>query len=180
MKKMVFGWLGIGVLVLHAPLSASAGESKSPLKVLVEIGKQKDGATVKLTVVNDSKTYQLYQGMSCSWQDNWTTDDKHAQIEGTMDCNKNVSITVILAPGEKYAVPTHPLALRGTTGKHKLRFGYVRHVSTYTSAQLEQLYHSKNQGAEFYGPSAGQHFKKATETFWSAPTVVEVSPPSLL
>jgi len=180
MKKMVFILLGMGLLALEAPQGASARENKPPLKVLVETSKQKDGPTVKFTIVNESKTYQLYQGMSCSWQDCWTTDDKHAQLEGTAECGKNAPVTVILAPGEKYAEPTHPLALRGTPGKHKLRFGYVRHVSTFTSDQLEKLYHSKDQGTRFYAPFAAEHFKRATETFWSAPTVVEVLPPSLM
>jgi len=180
MKQMILVLVGMGLLSLEAPPHAFAGESKPALKVLVELGTQKGGSTVKFTLVNDSSNYQLVQSMSCSWQDYWTTDDKHALLE-VSECGKNALFTVILAPGEKHVEQTHLLALRGTPGKHKLRFGYVRPISTFTNTELKKLYASQGRNGSFYDTSFFSHFKAgaARETFWSAPITVEVRSPSL-
>jgi len=178
-KRSFSFWLCL-LLCLQAHSRISAEGKKPALKVLVETSTQKDISMVKFTLVNDSSSYQLVQSMSCSWQDFWVTDDKHAQFGG-MNCDKNVLYTVILAPGEKHVEQAHPLALQGTPGKHKLRFGYVRPISTFTNAELKKLHESQGKNGSFYSSSFFSHFKAgaARETFWSAPVAVEVRLPSL-
>ena len=182
MNRLFPALLCLVFVCLQGSPRATAGEGSPPLKVVVETGTKKEGPTVKLTVVNESKTYQLIEVMSCSWEDSWQTDDKHAQLARADACFKNVLSRIILAPGEKYAQEAHPLRLQGTPGKHKLRFGYVRRVSTFTNTELKRIYHSRDKDFQLYGPSFDSHFKAGSgkETFWSAPVTAEVSGASAL
>lgn len=182
MKRTVIALLCIGLLCAAAPRSAFAAEKKPPLQVLVAMGTQKGGPTVTFTIVNSSKTYQLVQGYSCSWQVFWQTDDKSARIVGPGECFSNVRSTVILAPGQRYVGPTHPMQWQGTPGRHALRFGYIRPRSTFTSTELKKIYHSKEKNSMMYSRSFTSHFKARAgqETFWSAPITVEVSRPLIL
>lgn len=180
MNRLVVMALCVGCLGVAAHPQAGAAEEKQALQILVETGTQKNSPTVKFTVVNRSKSYQLVQAMSCSWQDNWRTDNKNAQIENDSVCFKNVSWRIILAPGEKYVDPVHPLRLHGTPGKHNVRFGYVRVVTDFTSDQLKQIYQSKEKNSLLFSEAVSSHFTSRKETFWSAPITVEVPKPTVL
>ena len=180
MKKMLPASLCFGLLCLAADQGAYAGENKPSLKVTAEMGLSKDGPTVKLAVVNDSDTYQIFQSISCSWQEFWQTDDKDAIINGQGACAKNSLYTIVLAPHERHAEAPSLLLLRGKPGKRTLRFGYSRKPSDFSSDALRQIYNSKERLTYFSRISIASHFKPGRETFWSAPITVEATKQSIL
>jgi hypothetical protein len=177
MQRMFSVLLCIGLLVAEASLSASAGESKPPLQVTVEVSK--DGSTMKRTVANASNTYQIYESMTCSWEACWRTDDPNVRVMGPQACARNFRYFVLLAPGEKRVETTGSLLFRGKPGKRTIRFGYSRQISDFTSAELQRLYHSPEEGNYFSLASTRARFKPAKETFWSAPVTVSAPLSSL-
>ena len=124
---------------------------------MVEPCLSKAGPTVKLTVVNTSETYQIFQSISCSWQDFWRTDDRNALLIGQSECAKNSLCTVVLAPGEKHAEQTSLLLFYGKPGRRKIRFGYSRRPSDFTSAELKRI-HDSNEKFTYFIP----HFPRPT------------------
>lgn len=180
MKRIVCAMLGMGFLCFQAATPSTAGETKPPLKVTVVTGANQDGPTVLLTVTNTSDTYQIYQSISCSWQDYWQTDDKGAIVAGQSECGKNSSFTRILAPGEKYAERPSQLLFRGKPGRRTVRFGYSRHVSDFTSAELKQIYNSPEKLTYFSRTDVAKRFKPARETFWSAAITIDVPTAAIL
>ncbi len=95
MKRIVPALFWLGLFGLNAHSNARAEETRPPLKVTVEKGSRKDGLTVKLTVLNASKTYQLFQSISCSWQDFWQADSKDVLLRGQSECAKNSLYTIV-------------------------------------------------------------------------------------
>jgi hypothetical protein len=160
--------------------AAFAGEGKPPLKVTVEIGTPKDGPTVKLAVTNDSDTYQIFQSISCSWQDFWTTDDKDTIINGQGECAKNSLYTIVLAPHEKHTEASSLLVVRGSPGKRTVRFGSFRRPSDFTNAELKQIYQSPERLTYFSRTSVSARFKPGKETFWSSPVTIDVPKQAIL
>lgn len=180
MKKIFFVLLCIAGISLAARQSASAGETKPALQVTVETSVQKDVPVVKLTVTNISNTYQIYQSISCSWQDFWQTNDKNARVVGQEDCAKNSLYTLILAPGEKHVERPNPVLFRGKTGKRTIRFGYARRSSDFTSDELKQIYNSPERLTYFSRTSISSRFKPGRDVFWSAPVNLTAPVSSLL
>ena len=178
--KTIFALFGLGFLGLQALPCAAAGESKPPLQVTVEVVTSKDGPMVTLTVKNVSDTYQIYQSISCSWQDFWQTDDKNTLLMGQQECGKNSPFTAVLAPGEKHIERKSPVMFRGKPGKHTVRFGYSRHVSDFTSAELKRVHDSDEKYSYFSGVVVASRFKPVKETFWSAPVTLTATKPSIL
>ena len=146
---------------------------------MVEPCLSKAGPTVKLTVVNTSETYQIFQSISCSWQDFWRTDDRNALLIGQSECAKNSLCTVVLAPGEKHAEQTSLLLFYGKPGRRKIRFGYSRRPSDFTSAELKRIHDSDEKFTYFSRTSLAPRFKPGKETFWSLPTAFEVTKQSI-
>ena len=75
---------------------------------------------------------QSFKIMSCSWGTLWKTDDKSVGSLGA-PCDKNVEITIDLAPG---AVDTRTLEVTvsgmAPLGAHSLRFGFTPIGATIT------------------------------------------------
>lgn len=89
MKRTFSACLCVGLACLTAHRSAAAGQnSRQPLKVTVEQSLQKGEISVKLTVVNASRTCQIFQSISCSWQDFWQTDNRNVLVLGQRSAAK--------------------------------------------------------------------------------------------
>jgi len=150
------------------------------LQVKVETSASKDGPIVKLTVVNASNTYQIYQSITCSWQDFWRTDSQDAIINGQNDCAKNMLYTTILAPGEKHVETSTLVLFRGKPGRRTIRFGYSRQRSDFTSEELKRIHDSNEKYTYFSRTDVTSRFKPEKETFWSPPIILEATKHSIM
>lgn len=84
-----------------------------------------DVVSVRLQTRNTTDHTQAFRIMTCSWQDEWRSDDPQL-VPGGADCAKNFAFTLTLAPG---AVDVRVLALHVDTGAslgaHAFRLGFT-------------------------------------------------------
>ena len=77
----------------------------SPLQIIVtpEVGRVHvmEPFKVSLEIKNVSNTNQFFKDMSCSWYDNWKSDNPNVGLI-SWNCELNGPSTVELAPGEIY------------------------------------------------------------------------------
>ena len=81
-------------------------------------------AEVICRIKNTSSEPVVFETWSCSWYQNWETDNKKATVI-TWPCHKNVPVKVILAPGQVYekAIPlTFNMTKPGERLPIRLRF----------------------------------------------------------
>jgi hypothetical protein len=179
MKNFAAVFFCLSIVASIGSVRASAEEKKPPLKVTAVRGVGKDGPTVILTVVNVSDTYQIYQSISCSWQQFWQTDVRNVIVVGQSECAKNSFFTLILAPGEKHVERSSLLLFRGNPGARKIRFGYSRRPSDFTGAELKRIASTNEKYTYFSRADIASRFKAGKETFWSAPLTIEFSKPAI-
>ncbi|MES2462279.1 MAG: hypothetical protein V4671_16960 [Armatimonadota bacterium] len=95
---------------------------------------------VQLTICNNSKQYELFDQMYCTWEDNWRCDRSGIGL-APHSCTKNNLQTIILPPGESFSHKPHWLLLRQIKpGRSTIRFGLVRRRTNYTSEEIERVY----------------------------------------
>ncbi len=76
-------------------------------------------------VTNVSKSRQTIETMSCSWNENWRTNDKRIYCPG-WECAKNAAVSITLAPGKSYEKVLPLSALPQAKGKAlRFRIGFT-------------------------------------------------------
>jgi len=123
---------------------------------------------IRLTVRNVSNQYELFQQMSCSWGDNWRSDNSSIVVPGAFACTANSLQNIILPPGQSYQTNVCPLNIRNIRpGGNSFRLGLVRRRSDFTSAELKRIYHSSERHSYFSRVSAFSRFKREEDVYWS-------------
>ncbi|MES2461458.1 MAG: hypothetical protein V4671_12820 [Armatimonadota bacterium] len=111
-----------------------------PLQTILKLVPKTHVLLVQLTIHNNSKQYELFDQMYCSWEDNWRCDKSGIDL-APHACIKNTLQTIILPPGESFSHEPNWLLLRQIKpGRTTFRFGLVRRRTNYTSAEIERVY----------------------------------------
>jgi hypothetical protein len=116
-------------LALFLLIAAVGTAGAEPLRVDVKPAtlrwKKKAKVSVALKITNTGKTMQTFGVWSCSWGDQWATNEMALSWE-PWDCDKNAQIPVGLAPGKSRTWKLDMFAIdEANLGVHKLRMTFT-------------------------------------------------------
>jgi hypothetical protein len=117
MKSVIIYFLILNSFIVCAQ---SLKESDYELKIeQTKVFKEKCYLLVSVVLYNNSKDTLKYPSYSCTWPNNYVTDDEDRIYVDIPDCDKNIPITVLIPPKESKKVE---LKINYPKGKSTLNF----------------------------------------------------------
>src|SRR5215204_150054 len=146
MKRSIIVFLALLSQTLLPGVVPSAQSPDEPLRVEIKVNTETSRSgniDVDFSVRNVSDRKQEFAVMSCSYEDNWTTDSSVVTVLAVHECDKNFPAPKSLEPGETY---TGELTLQFQESKesrgHAFRLGFRPYRRAF-SRDVSHVYWSK-------------------------------------